>query len=317
MAPTPGRRPYRAAISVVRRRVADDARPVPDHLRLLRYDVFTDRPYSGNPLAVVLEPPTMTAEAMQVVAQELNLSETIFLSSRPDGWDARIFTPAIEMPFAGHPTVGAALALADEGLVADEVVLHEGVGPVRVELADGVATLTTGGAPRPVDVADPGEVVASLGLTFADLHPDLGPRGWSAGVPFTMVGLRDLDVLARAELDLARWGVEVAHSEAPDLYLLAPLDGVRGERWRARMFGPVLGMAEDPATGSAAAAAAAYLAGHAGEDRLAEGWTIEQGVEMGRPSEIRVQPVRRAGELVAVRVGGRAVRVGEGWLVAP
>jgi len=287
---------------------------VPDALRLLRYDVFTDRPYAGNPLAVVLDPPTMSGAAMHAVARELNLSETIFLRPCDGGWEARIFTPASEVPFAGHPTVGAALALADEGLVEREVVLHQGVGPVRVELDDGVATLITAGPPHPVETADPGEVVASLGLAFADLHPDLGPRGWSAGVPFTMVGVRDLDVLARAEVDIARWRVEVAHSAAPDLYLLAPLDGVRGGRWRARMFGPAVGMVEDPATASAAAA---YLAGHAGEDRLAEGWTIEQGVEMGRPSEIRVQPVRRDGELVAARVGGRAVRVGEGQLAVP
>jgi len=291
---------------------------VPGTLRLLRYDVFTDRPYAGNPLGVVLEPPALADEEMQAVARELNLSETVFLSGRGDGtWDARIFTPATELPFAGHPTIGAALALADEGLASTEVVLHEGVGPVAVELEDGVATLTTAGPPQPVEAADPGEVVAALGLTFADLHPDLGPRGWTAGLPFTMVAVRDLDVLARAEVDLARWRVEVAHSAAPDLYLLAPLDGVRGARWRARMFGPGLGLAEDPATGSAAAAAVAYLAGHAGESRLAAGWTIEQGVEMGRPSEIRVQAVRRHGELVAVRVGGRAARVGAGELVRP
>ena len=290
-----------------------------DRLELVRYDVFTDTPYAGNPLAVAIDPPELTAAQMQRVAAELNLSETVFLRPRPDGtWTARIFTPVTELPFAGHPTVGAALALVDEGLVGDgTVVLHEGVGAVPVEVADGVATLTTPGPPQPVDVADPGEVVEVLGLTFADLHPELGPRGWTVGVPFTMVGVRDLDVLARAAVDAARWQVEVAHSGAPDLYVLAPLDGVRGERWRARMFGPAVGMVEDPATGSAAAAAAAYLAAHAGDVRLDAGWTIHQGVEMGRPSEIRIQPVRRSGELVAVRVGGCAVRVGSGELVLP
>ncbi|HEX4903116.1 MAG TPA: PhzF family phenazine biosynthesis protein, partial [Acidimicrobiales bacterium] len=291
---------------------------MPDALRLLRYDVFTDRPYAGNPLAVVLDAPPLPTSAMQAVAQELNLSETVFLTARGDGsWDTRIFTPATELPFAGHPTVGAAVALADEGLVDGDVVLHEGIGPVRVELQAGRATLTTPAAPAPVAVADPGDVVACLGLELADLHPELGPRGWSAGVPFTIVALRDVDGLGRAEVDLARWREAVARSGAPDLYLLAPLDGVRGERWRARMFGPGLGVVEDPATGSAAAAACAYLAGAAAEARLEEGWTIEQGVEMGRPSEIRVTPVRRAGELVAVRVGGRAVRVGEGRLTIP
>lgn len=286
-------------------------------LRVLRYDVFTDRPYAGNPLAVVVDPPSLTTEAMQAVAGEMNLSETVFLSPRDDGWDTRIFTPTTEMPFAGHPTVGAALALADEGLATGQVVLHEGVGPVRVALDDGLATLTTPRAPAHVDTADPADVAASLGLDLGDLHPELGPRGWSVGVPFTVVALRDVVALGRIAIDLARWRDEVAHSAAPDLYALAPLDGVRGERWRARMFGPGLGVAEDPATGSAAAAACGYLAGIAGEERLDEGWTIEQGVEMGRPSEIRVTAVRDGAELVAVRIGGRAARVGEGALVAP
>jgi trans-2,3-dihydro-3-hydroxyanthranilate isomerase len=291
---------------------------VPETLRLLHYDVFTDRPFAGNPLAVVLDPPALPTDAMQAVAQELNLSETVFLRARRDrGWDARIFTPATELPFAGHPTIGAAVALADAGLAADEVVLHEGIGPVPVRLHAGVATLTTPGPPQPVDVADPGDVAGCLGLTLADLHPDLGPRGWTAGVPFTFVAVRDVDVLGRVRVDLRQWEDAVRWSDAPDVYVLARVDGVRGERWRARMFGPALGMVEDPATGSAAAASAGYLAGVVGEHRLAEGWTIEQGVEMGRPSEIRVQPVRRSGELVAVRVGGQAVRIGEGTLLVP
>jgi trans-2,3-dihydro-3-hydroxyanthranilate isomerase len=290
---------------------------VPAALRVLRYDVFTDRPYTGNPLAVVLEPPHLSTAAMQVVASELNLSETTFLSTRGDGsWDVRIFTPTTELPFAGHPTIGAAVALRDEGLAGGSVVLHEGVGPVTVTLEDQRATLATPGPPGAVDSADPADVVAAVGLDLADLHPDLGPRGWSAGVPYTCVALRDVGALARARIDLARWERAMANTDAPDLYLLAPLDGTRGDRWRARMFGPQIGVVEDPATGSAAAAACAYLAGTCA-DRLETGWTIEQGVEMGRPSELHVAGVVRGGELVSVRVGGSAVRVGEGHLVAP
>lgn len=290
-----------------------------DRLTVLRYDVFTDRAYAGNPLALAIEPPPLSDAQMQRIAAELNLSETVFLSGRDDGaWQARIFTPSIELPFAGHPTIGAAIALDDAGLLdGGHVTLHEGIGPVEVALDDGLATLTTPGPPVPVETADPADVVAAVGLGLADLHAELGPRGWSAGVPYTMVGLRDVDALARAELDLAAWRHGVGCSDAPDLYLLAPVDGVRGERWRARMFGPVIGVAEDPATGSAAAAACGYLAGVVGAHRLDEGWTIEQGVEMGRPSEIRVQAVRRGNELVAVRVGGRAVRVGTGELLLP
>lgn len=289
-----------------------------DRLTVLHYDVFTDRPYSGNPLAVAIDPPVLTGDQMQRVAAELNLSETVFLTGRADGtWSARIFTPSVELPFAGHPTVGAALALVDAGLATGSVVLHEGVGPVEVTIADGLATLTTPGPPMPVEVADPGDVVAAIGLAVHDLHPDLRPQGWTAGVPYTMVALRDLDALGRAEVDLHAWRQGVARTDAPDLYLVVPIDGVGGRRWRARMFGPVIGVAEDPATGSAAAAACGYLAGVAGGQRSGAGWTIEQGVEMGRPSEIRVEAVRRGAELVAVRVGGRAVRIGAADLAAP
>ena len=248
------------------------------------------------------------------------LRDRVPARARPDGsWTARIFTPAAELPFAGHPTVGAALALADAGLIeGDSVVLHEGVGPVAVAVADGVATLTTPAAPTAVGSADPGDVVAAIGLDLSDLHPELGPRGWSAGVPFTIVAVRDLDALARAEVDLVRWREAVGRSDAPDLYVVTPLDGVRGERWRARMFGPGHGHRRGPRhrRGGRCGCAGTWPA-TAGEARLDGGWIIEQGVEMGRPSEIRVQGVRRGAELVAVRVGGRAVRVGSGELVVP
>lgn len=292
--------------------------PLDQPISVLVYDVFTDRPFAGNPLAVVIDPPPLDDRQMQRIAQELNLSETVFLTADgPGAFGARIFTPSTELPFAGHPTVGAALALADEARIDDWVVLHEGVGPIEVTVVDGVATLTTPRPPSPVETADPGDVMTTISLELSDLYPELGPRGWSAGVPFTIVALRDVATLGRAELDLARWRDYLQYTDAPDLYLLAPLDGIRGPGWRARMFGPNVGVPEDPATGSAAAAACGYLAGLADERRLADGWIIEQGVEMGRPSEIRVVPVRNRDEVVGVRVGGRAVRVGSGTLAVP
>ncbi len=292
---------------------------MPDSIRLLRYDVFTEVPFTGNPLAVAIDAPPLSDGQHQRIAAELNLSETVFVRRRPDGdgWDTRIFTPSTELPFAGHPTVGAAVALADEGLAEQQVVLHEGVGPVVVELGGGRATLTTPAPPRTVPVADPGDIAASLGLTLGDLHTDLGPRGWSTGVPFTIVAVRDVETLSRIHLDHTWWSETVALTSAPDLYVLAPVDSLRGERWRARMFAPALGIAEDPATGAAAAASCGFLVGHAGPERARAGWTIEQGVEMGRRSEIRVGAVLRADELVAVTVGGTAVRVGEGSLLIP
>jgi trans-2,3-dihydro-3-hydroxyanthranilate isomerase len=308
----------------------------------LLYDVFTDTPFTGNPLAVAIDPPALTTDQCATVARELNLSETVFLRTGSDEVETRIFTPAAELPFAGHPTVGAAIALHDEGLVGDRVVLAEPVGPVTVDIDTGntdsgdtdsgdtdsggmdsggmdsgdferrLATLTTTQPPVAMEVADPEDVARSLGLGLADLEPNLGPRGWSAGNPFTVVAVRDVDVLGRCQVDLGPWRETVARTASPELFVLAPLDGLSGRRWRARMFAPALGILEDPATGSAAAAAVGFLAAVATPDRLEEGWIITQGVEMGRPSELHVGAVLRGGELVASTVGGRAVRVGRG-----
>ncbi len=286
---------------------------------LLLYDVFTDVPFAGNPLAVAVDAPSLTDDQHQRIAAEVNLSETIFLRRRAadDGWDARIFTPARELPFAGHPTIGAAIALADRGLVDGEVVLHERAGAVPVAVADGGATLTAPGIPTPVADEDPGDIAACLGLEIADLHGGFGPRGWSAGVPFTIVVVRDVDTLARARVDLATWEHTLALGAAPDLYVLTPLDGDDGERWQARMFGPGVGIVEDPATGSAAAALGGFLAGRVRPGRLRDGWTILQGVEMGRPSTIRLGAVVDGNELRGVTIGGAAVRVGRSTLTVP
>ena len=281
----------------------------------LLYDVFTDVPYAGNPLAVVIDPPELSTEDCAAIARELNLSETVFCTPGADGVVTRIFTPGSELPFAGHPTVGAALALHEAGLAGDRVTLLEGVGPVEVGIDDGLATLTTPVPPGAVDVADPEDLARSLGLGLDDLHPSLGPRGWSAGVAFAIVAVRDVATLGRCTVDLAWWRDTVEHRGADQLFVLAPEEGIGGRRWRARMFAPGFGIPEDPATGSAAAAACGYLAGHVGPDRLDEGWLFTQGVEMGRPSEIHAGAVVRDGELVAATVGGRAVRVGRGELL--
>lgn len=285
----------------------------------LLYDVFTDTPFTGNPLAVAVDPPTLTDEQMQTIANELNLSETVFLdtSTLPEALPTRIYTPGGELPFAGHPTIGAAMALADAGLVSDRVTLLEGVGPVDVALDGRRATLTTAAPPHPVEAADPEDAARSIGLELSDLHREFGVRAWSAGVPFTIVTVTDVETLGRATPDVGWWRHTVGLSDAPDLYVLAPAEADQrpdARHWRARMFAPGMGIGEDPATGSAAAAACGYLVGRADSRRLEEGWTIEQGVEMGRRSVIEVGAVLRSGELVAATVGGGAVRVGRGEL---
>ncbi|HUR76899.1 MAG TPA: PhzF family phenazine biosynthesis protein [Acidimicrobiales bacterium] len=275
-------------------------------------DVFTRQRFTGNPLAVFVDQEVVDAERMQSVARELNLSETVFVSRPVDapGWPTRIFTPSNELPFAGHPTVGTAVLLGSLGLASQEVVLAEGVGDVRVGIVqsgDGVwsGELSTATLPVCVETLTPETAAAALDLAVEDLHPGLVPAVWDCGVAFAVIAVRDVATLARAR------GVPVI---APGLYVVAPVENALGATWRARAFAPTFGIAEDPATGSAAAAFAGVLAqldALAGVDRF----EITQGVEMGRRSEL-VLSVDRSGEgaLVAVRVGGEAVVIGGGTL---
>ncbi|MGK2948359.1 MAG: PhzF family phenazine biosynthesis protein [Acidimicrobiales bacterium] len=285
-------------------------------------DVFTDRPFAGNPLAVFVDPPELTTHQMQVIARELNLSETVFVRSPDAGtaWPTRIFTPGAEVPFAGHPTVGTAVLLADLGHVHDRVVLAEPVGDVAVAIEDRpggrAATLRTAMPPAYAEAPDRDLLARALSVEPADLHPHLAAGVWSCGVPFCVVPLRDAAALARTRLDPAVWADHLEHTDAAQLYPVAPLDDEL-HRWRARMYGPSFGIAEDPATGAAASAAAGLLAG---SRQLRKGplrWVIEQGVEMGRPSELRVALDHDGAEASGVLVGGDAVVVGSGEIELP
>lgn len=285
-------------------------------------DVFTDRPFTGNPLAVCVDPPELSAAQMQTIARELNLSETVFVPSPTDGgaWPTRIFTPAAELPFAGHPTVGTAVLLAELGRITGAVVLAEPVGDIHVELAarpgGHSATLRTAVAPAYAEAPDRDLLARSLSLDPADLHSHLAAGVWSCGVPFCVVPLRDAHALARTHVDPAVWALELEHTDAASLFPIAPLDDEL-HRWRARMYAPSMGIGEDPATGAAAAAAAGLLAA---SRQLRHGpmrWVVEQGVEMGRPSELRVALDHDGAEAAAVLVGGDAVVVGEGVLRLP
>jgi trans-2,3-dihydro-3-hydroxyanthranilate isomerase len=321
-------------------------------------DVFTREPYGGNPLAVFLDSGPLPTPAMQRIARELNLSETVFVEPPRDGGAARlrIFTPAMELPFAGHPTVGTAVLLAALGRVAPgELVLEEEVGPVTVtvtrdddgggKVADPAAQSSpsgrsseataahTRGAPhrgfaatltaaRPVEiqpppaaVASPAAIAALVGLEVADLARDVAPAAASTGVPFLCIPLGDAAALARAGLDLARWRADLAATWAPHLYLFAP--GERPGTLFVRMFAPAMGIEEDPATGAAATALAGLLAARDPRPDGTLHWTLRQGLAIGRPSELRASATKVAGLVAATRVGGHAVVVGEGRLLAP
>ena len=289
-------------------------------------DVFTDTPLAGNPLAVVSDCDGLDAAAMQAIAGEFNLSETVFVLPPRDPVSLarlRIFTPHTELPFAGHPTVGTAILLATlrapDLLRAQEVdlVLEEEVGPVRctVRHRRGEAAHARFLVPRlPEPWGEPPPDAAALAAEFG-LGVDVigngfggavhAPRRFSAGVPYTFVPLASVEALGRARL---RPGDEAVRAA---FYLYAPApDG----RLRTRMLARGLGIREDPATGSAAAAFAGAWHANAG---LADGdhdVRILQGVEMGRPSHIGLVVSVAGGRLASALIGGAAVIVAEGSL---
>jgi trans-2,3-dihydro-3-hydroxyanthranilate isomerase len=288
-------------------------------------DVFTDRAYAGNQLGVVFDADPLTGGQMQAVAAELGFSETTFVL-RPEaaGHDARvrIFTPGKELPFAGHPTIGTALALAWRGLVEPgraRVVLGLGAGPVPVDLRYGEdgsaasAELRAPAAPRAGLAVAPARVAAALGLEPGDLAAgeDGLPREASCGLPFLLVRLAGHEALARAAM---RDPGLFDGLEADAVYLFVE-EG--GGAVRARMFSPLDGIGEDPATGSAAAALAGHLGGRAGGADGLHRWRIAQGVEMGRPSLIEASALVEGGRVAEIRVAGSAVLVAEGQLAAP
>lgn len=291
-------------------------------------DVFTDRPFGGNQLAVFPDGGQVPPELMPVIARELNLSETVFVLPPDDPGHAprlRIFTPGSELPFAGHPTVGTASVLVAEGIVAAggadaEFVLELGVGPVPVRVVGSGRTYHARfDVPRlPEMIPDPppsDELAKALALDIDDLRvPGWKPEVWSCGVPFLTIPIRDRNALARARLDTSRWERSIAPTGVSHLYLLSPDAELAGSSLRARMFAPGLGITEDPATGSAASTLGGFLGVREPNPDGRFAWRIEQGFEMGRPSLIDLEIEKSEGAVTLVRVGGHCVLMGEGHL---
>lgn len=293
-------------------------------------DVFTTKPFAGNPLAVVLDAEGLDAAAMLAITREFNLSETVFVMEPRDPVNSariRIFTPGGELPFAGHPTVGTAALLAElhapEHLGAGVVIaIEEEIGVIRAEVSRskqrGVRAVFD--LPRlpealPIEL-DATAVSVALGLEPLDLG--FGAHGlsvWSAGVPFAMVPVRDRAVLAKVGMaDNAAWQAAFGATGKGAAYVYCCDPEGEGHHIRARMFSPVMGMGEDPATGSAAAAFAGVAATvERPEDGLHQ-LIIEQGFEMGRPSLLALDLEIRAGILIRAALGGSAVRISEGVL---
>ena len=286
-------------------------------------DVFTERRFTGNPLAVVHDGGGLDTEAMQAVAREFNLPETVFVLPPGEARHrarVRIFTPARELPFAGHPTVGTAVLLAlREGAAAGrEIVLEEGIGAVRcvLEAGAGDAGRVRFALPQlPAEagaVPDNATIAAALGIGSADIgFEGFQPSRWSAGNPFTFVPLAGLAVMARCNPDRPEFGAAFGTGGT---YLFCCETVEPGHAFHARMFAPAMGVREDPATGSAAAAFVGVLGPHVGEG--AHALTIEQGYEMGRPSLIQLAMTMQSGKLVSATIAGDAVIVTEGTIEA-
>ena len=300
--------------------------------RYLTADVFTDRIFGGNQLAVFPDGRGLRTEQMQKAAREFNFSETVFVlpaESKAHARRLRIFTPGAEVPFAGHPTIGAAFVLASLGEIPIEgewtrFVLEEGAGPVPVAVRarDGRPVAAQLTAPRPPEFGPPpparADLAAMLSLDVSDLldEPN-GPQGVSCGLPFLFIPLRDRGAVGRARLRPDTWERVQASWWSPHAYVFAFDPENRGHDLRARMFAPAVGVAEDPATGSAATALAAYLGVR---DPRREGtlrFVIEQGFEMGRPSLLEAEADKKNGAVAAIRVGGASVLVSEGTMEIP
>ncbi len=289
--------------------------------RYVTVDVFTDRAFGGNPLAVVLDAQGLSATQMQSVAREFNYAETTFVLPPADPAHTarvRIFTPANELPFAGHPNVGTAFVLAREGLAAgDRFVFEEDAGLVPLVLIrrDGIVVETELTAPqglsllREVSVA---ELAGCVGLPADAVATGLhAPRIASVGLPFVFAELSGVDALTAARADGAAFERLLPRDGANGIFLHAADPDDAGVR-HARMFSPLDGIGEDPATGSATVALVALLASLRAQADGAFDLTVRQGEAMGRPSLLRARATKAAGRVERVTVRGGCVMMFRG-----
>ena len=298
--------------------------------RFVQVDVFTDRVFGGNPLAVVLDARGLTDGEMAAIAGEMNLSETTFVlpPTRPDcDVRVRIFTPRRELAFAGHPTIGTSFVLATRGMLpagARTLTLEEGVGPVPVRLDGDPAApdflwMRHGEATFGPPLAPLADFAAALGLTEDDLLPDAPIQTGTTGSAFLYIPLKDRAAVDRAALDVPAILRCFSDMTAVGVFVFAPDADAAVHRVYARMFAPhTSGIPEDPATGSASGPLGAYLVRHGlvapeGTVRIVS----EQGTKMGRQSFIHIAVATDTSAVTGIEVGGSVVPVLEGTLTLP
>ena len=298
-------------------------------MKLLFYtaDIFTKRIFGGNPLAVFPDARGLDEGRMQQIAREFNLSETVFVlppESEANTRRLRIFTPAAELPFAGHPTIGAAYVLAAIGDIAltgesTHIVFEEGAGPVPVTIRSEngkpvFAQLTAPLAPE-IGPPPPSRVALAeiLSLGVADLMGGImAPQSVSVGMPILFVPLRDRDAVVRTQLRMDLWTATLKQYWAPQIMVLAKDPVLPTSNFHARVFVPGLSIPEDPATGAAAAALGGYLGAREPAAQGTFTYVVEQGFEMGRESLLYIEVDKSHGSVATIRVGGHAVLVSKG-----
>ena len=282
-------------------------------LQFVTVDVFTDRQFGGNPLAVVLDAQGLSTERMQAIAAEFNLAETTFVLPPQDPAhtaQVRIFTPKAEMPFAGHPNVGTAFVLARMGKVTgDRLVFEEKAGlvPMDIQRENGVVVATRLAAPQQLSLGETvtSEIVASaVGLKPADIVGQ--PIVASTGNNFLFAEVRSRDVLKAALCNNDAFAKHLPMTRTVGVHLYVPAKE-RGVEIQSRMFAPLYGVPEDPATGSANITLIGLLAHNAKEKDLVLSKTIGQGFDMGRPSILQASAEKKAGKVIATYIGGRCV----------
>jgi len=288
-------------------------------------DVFTDTRFGGNQLAVLPQAEGLSKQQMQQITREFNFSETTFVFPAKAGHTrhVRIFTPAREIPFAGHPNIGTAFVLASTGEFGEikssfTVTFEEDAGlvSIAIQASDGKIASCELTAPQAVSFgkALPVELVAAaISVDTKDVVTKThAPQVTSVGLPFVMVELKDRSALERARVSMNGFDALAAQGVMPDVYLYAHAND--GFDIRARMFAPLSGIPEDPATGSANCALAGLLAHHSPQPNGSFVWRIAQGVEMGRPSTLIARAEKKDGVIQTTRIGGASVLVSEGFL---
>jgi trans-2,3-dihydro-3-hydroxyanthranilate isomerase len=290
-------------------------------------DVFTDRAFGGNQLAVFTNGRGVAGNVMQQIAKELNLSETTFVlppENAETDFRLRIFTPAAELPFAGHPTVGTAFVLARENFIEPSndqatVRFQEGVGPIAVtiDFDNREPSLVTMEQPLPEfgeEFAGREVIAEMLSIGTEGLDGRYPVQVVSSGVPFWYVPIKDMSTIRRVKLRADIWEKVLKDSRSPHVFMFTTETEAPGSTVHCRMFAPAFGIAEDPATGGASGPLGAYLVrygiakGGAGNKIISE-----QGFEMGRPSIIYITIEQSGDRFTSVKVGGKSVYMGEGF----